>query len=79
MLVRTQLMLDKETKRKLEILSRAEGRSMSDVVREALEKDLKRRKRAQNPVLFLENLAKWAEKGTRGPGDSEYDKYAYDL
>ena len=77
MLVRIQLMLDRETKRKLEILSRAEGRSMSEIVREALKERLKREKKTKKKGA--EFLLKLAKEAVAGPGDAEYDKYAYDL
>ena len=83
MLVRTQLMLESKQKMDLEMLALATGRSMSEITRELLKEGIKKEKKMTKKkknklsgIEFLEYLAKHAVKG---PGDSEYDKYAYDL
>ena len=81
MLQRTQIILDTTLKSQLELLAKQENSSVSAVVRKLLKTQLKREKKHTQANLnkqygFLEKLAKNAIKG---PSDSEYDKYAYDL
>lgn len=77
MLQRVQLLLDKETRRELQSVATQENRSVSAVVREVLKENFKKKKakRLKRGTSFLLGLAKRA---VSGPGDSEYDKYAYD-
>jgi hypothetical protein len=77
MLQRVQLLLEPEDKRSLERIAKAKNRSVSSVVREMLGKEIKK-----SPILKktgIELLKEWASHPVKGPGDSEYDKYAYDL
>ena len=48
MLQRTQIMLDEETKRDLEILSLETGKSMSSLVREALAEKMKTKRKKRS-------------------------------
>lgn len=76
MLERTQLMIDKETLQDLRRVAAHENRSMSDVARRILKANLlhPKAKKKDGGTKFLLWLVKNAGKG---PGDSEYDKYAY--
>lgn len=78
MLQRVQLILDSETKRELRRVAVQENRSMSDVAREIIKKNLskKKDKTRDGGVSFL---IKQAKKAVKGPKNAEYDKYAYDL
>ncbi len=81
MLTRVQLLLDEPTRIELTAIARTKRQSVSRVARELLQTQLKREKKHTQANLdkqygFLEKLAKNAVKG---PGDSEYDKYAYDF
>ena len=80
MLQRMQILIDSETKRELETLSKLSERSISSLTRQMLKigvKEIKKsHKRNDNGAKFLLELAKHAVKG---PGNSEYDKYAYDF
>lgn len=76
MMIRTQIMLDYKTKKDLRDLAQSEGKSLSQIVRDSLKKTVKERKKKMSGVEFLGWLAKNAG---HGPGDSEYDKYAYGL
>lgn len=77
MLQRVQLLLDKETRRELQLVATDENRSISAVVREILKENLykKKLKKKNSGTAFLLKLA---ETAVSGPGDSEYDKYVYD-
>lgn len=77
MLQRIQLLLDRETKKELNKQAVKENRSVSAVARELLKKSLEKKKAASldGGASFLLTLAK---KAVSGPGDAEYDKYAYD-
>lgn len=78
MLQRVQLILDKETKNELRRVATQENRSMSDVAREILKGGIGKKK-TKGKRGGVEALLKWADKAVKGPGNSEYDKYAYDL
>ncbi len=75
MLQRIQLMLDSETKEKLQRIARAQNRSMSEVTREVLKKNLKKAKKGP---LGTDFLLKLSESAVSGPGNADYDKYAYE-
>jgi len=83
MLVRKQILLEEKQALELEELALLAGVSMSKMIRETLPLGMKEeKKKAANKKIkkmsggeFLLELAKHAVKG---PGDSEYDKYAYD-
>lgn len=84
MLVRTQVLLDDKDKLELqELLQYFPEISFSEAIREGHSMIVKkmRTKRKKNKtkkksgIEFLDYLAKNA---VEGPGDSEYDKYAYD-
>lgn len=85
MLIRTQLMLDEQLKRDLAELSMLTGQSMSEITRDVMIHGIAQKKKKVKKKLNKKTqdsytaLAKLIEHATRGPGDSEYDKYAYDL
>ncbi|MCH7641432.1 hypothetical protein IID22_04520 [Patescibacteria group bacterium] len=80
MLQRVQILIDPKTKKDLEDVSKSTGRSMSMVVRSILGKGLKKeKKKAKKKMSGVDFLLKLAEGAVKGPGDSEYDKYAYNL
>lgn len=68
-------MLDSETKEKLQRIAHAQNRSMSEITREVLKKNLKKAKKSSSGTDFLLNLA---ENALTGPGNADYDKYAYE-
>lgn len=78
MLQRVQLMLDSRTKKELKKIAELENRSMSDLAREILSNNVKKRnaKTKDGGIAFLKQQAK---KAVKGPGNSKYDKYAYNL
>lgn len=75
-------MIDRKTKTELDEVAKLSSLSMSEVVRELLKKGLPKRKRASikakkgGGISFLKQQA---GKAVRGPGNSQYDKYIYDL
>lgn len=77
MLQRVQLILDTETKKDLRRVANLKKRSMSEVARQILKKNLKKQvaKTDFSAGSFLVNLGKTA---VAGPGNSDYDKYAYE-
>ncbi|KKR10491.1 MAG: hypothetical protein A3D24_03915 [Candidatus Blackburnbacteria bacterium RIFCSPHIGHO2_02_FULL_39_13] len=78
MLQRVQLLLDSQTKKELKKIAELENRSMSDLAREILVKSVQKRGKGAKDggIAFLKQQAK---KAVKGPGNSEYDRYAYDL
>jgi len=83
MLVRTQILLEEKQKLELEEIALAKGVSVSKLVRETLPVGMKieKKKVAKKKIKKLsggEFLLQQAKKAVYGPGDSEYDKYAYD-
>ncbi|OIN90038.1 hypothetical protein COW80_00710 [Candidatus Beckwithbacteria bacterium CG22_combo_CG10-13_8_21_14_all_01_47_9] len=84
MLVRKQILLQDSHEYAIEELAALAGKSFSQMTRELLDKAVKVegkkiRKKAKKKLSQYEALKKWAVNPVSGPGDSEYDKYAYDL
>ena len=82
MLIRTQILLDEDQKLILEKISATEGVSMSELIRQALKQRIKANiinKKEKIQQRQYEAIRKWIKGAVHGPGDSEYDKYAYDL
>ena len=75
-------MLDRKTKQNLEILSKERNESISKLIRDYLqqgvEEEIDRIKKKQG-ISAKEILLRMASHASEGPGDSEYDKYAYGL
>lgn len=78
MLKRTQILLDAETKRDLELVSTKKGKSVSELVRDYVKEKVKDDKALLvKKMSGKEALLAIARNPGKGPGDSEYDKYAY--
>lgn len=84
MLVRKQILIEEKQAADLADLAMIQGISMSQMHRKILEvgimtqrKVMKKKKIVKNSQV--EAMLKWADGAVDGPGDSEYDKYAYDL
>lgn len=88
MLVRKQILLEESQVLELEELAREAGVSMSKMARNTIshgvkieKKEAKRATKKIDKQLKVQHKAfdKWIAGAVKGPGDSEYDKYAYDL
>ncbi|OGD55842.1 hypothetical protein A3E73_02345 [Candidatus Beckwithbacteria bacterium RIFCSPHIGHO2_12_FULL_47_17] len=84
MLVRKQILLEDSHEFAIEELAALAGKSFSQMTRELLDKAVKVeskkiRKKAKKKLTQYEALEEWMSHPVSGPGDSEYDKYAYDL
>ena len=86
MLVRTQVLLDDKAKLELqELLQYFPEMSFSEAIRKGhsmVIKDIKKKKpKKKKSVIDLqyEAVDRWIKGAVHGPGNSEYDKYAYDL
>ena len=84
MLVRKQILLEEKQVLELEELALLAGVSMSEVYRRIFDEGVKiQRKRVfkvkDRKLSGAEFMLQQAGKAVAGPGDSEYDKYAYDL
>lgn len=84
MLVRKQILLEEKQALELEELAFLAGVSMSQMARESISHGVKiERKKVKGKIkninTQIEAMLKWTEGAVDGPGDSEYDKYAYDL
>jgi len=78
MLERTQVMLDKDTKKEMQEIAESRGLSLSLFLRKLISESMRkeRKKHKKDGVAVLDKMAKSA---VDGPGNQEYDKYAYDL
>ena len=84
MLVRKQILLEKKQALELEELALLAGVSMSEVYRRIFDEGVKIQKKrvakgGNKKLGGAEFMLQQARKAVAGPGDSEYDKYAYDL
>ena len=79
MLVRKQILLQDSHEYIIEELAALAGKSFSQMTRELLDKAVKTEKPISQKKRGTEFLLEQAKKAIPGPGDSEYDKYAYDL
>lgn len=83
MLNRTQVMLDEQLKNNLQLIAINKGISMSQVIRELLaplaQKEYQKTKNTQNTLTARKFFERMQKHSVWGPGDSEYDTYAYDL
>lgn len=84
MLVRKQILLQDSHEYAIEELATLAGKSFSQMTRELLDVAVKSeskkiKKKAKKKLTQFEALEQWAAHPVSGPGDSEYDKYAYDL
>jgi len=84
MLVRKQILLEERQVLELEELALLAGVSMSEVYRQIFDEGVKIQKKrvaksGGKKIGGAEFMLQQARKAVTGPGDSEYDKYAYDL
>lgn len=82
MLIRKQILLEEKQIFELEALAAYHNLSFSQVMREGanmIAKKIKAIKKPSRKKTGAEFLLEQAKKAVTGPGDSEYDKYAYDL
>lgn len=82
MLVRKQILLEAKQVFELEALAAYHDMSFSEAMREGanmVTKKIKAVKKTNRKKTGAEFLLEQATKAVAGPGDSEYDKYAYDL
>ena len=70
-------MLDKKDKLELEKIARLKGKSLSATVRELLREQIITypQSNADKAASFLKKLA---DNAVEGPGNDDYDSYAYD-
>ena len=82
MLVRKQILLEEKQVYELEKLVAMHDMSFSEAMREGanmVTQKIKTKKQKKKKMTGAEFLLYQAKKAVAGPGDSEYDKYAYDL
>ncbi len=84
MLVRKQILLEEKQALELEELALLAGVSMSQMVRESISSGVNIQKMKVKKITIkrknqFDAWDKWIAGAVKGPGDSEYDKYAYDF
>jgi len=81
MLVRKQILLEEDQNRQLQQIAYNYSMSFSEVVRQGVPLIAKKMtfKKKNKKMTGGEFMLKQAKKAVAGPGNSEYDKYAYDL
>ena len=82
MLIRKQILLEEKQVFELEKLAASYEMSFSEAMRKGatmIAKKIKAAKKISRKKTGAEFLLEQAKKAVSGPGDSEYDKYAYDL
>ena len=83
MLVRKQILLEEKQVYELEKLIAINEMSFSEVMREGANLVIKKVKIGKGKMIKkitgVEFMLNQAKKSVSGPGDSEYDKYAYDF
>ncbi len=83
MLVRKQILLEEKQVYELEKLIAINEMSFSEVMREGANLVIKKVKIGKGKkikkITGVEFMLNQAKKSVSGPGDSEYDKYAYDF
>lgn len=82
MLIRKQILLQDSHEYAIEELAVLSGKSFSQMTRELLEKAVKVegkkiKKNAKKKLTQYEAFDQWIAGAVSGPGDSEYDRYAY--
>lgn len=75
MLQRTQLMLDQELKISLAKIAKDTNRSLSHVARTLMRNELEKTKNTRQKTALM----RWTENAVNGPGNSDYDTYAYEI
>ena len=84
MLVRRQILIEEKQAMDLADLAMIQGISMSEIHRKILETGIEIQKKSTKgryikKVSGADFMLQQAKKAVAGPGNSEYDKYAYDL
>lgn len=84
MLVRRQILIEEKQAIELADLAMIQGISMSEMHRKILETGIEIQKKYVKAkyvkkVSGADFMIQQAKKAVAGPGNSEYDKYAYDL
>lgn len=84
MLVRKQILFEESQALEAEKLAITLGVSMSEIHRRIFDLGVKIQKKKKlknkiNKISGAKFMLQQAKKAVKGPGDSEYDKYAYDL
>ena len=79
MLVRKQILLNDSHEYAIEELAAMAGTSFSKMTRILLDRAIKSEKPVVRKKTEVNFLLEQAKKAVPGPGNSEYDKYAYDL
>lgn len=82
MLVRKQILLEEAQDRQLQQIAYDYSMSYSEVIRQSvplIAKKMKSKKKDDEIKKQYEAMDRWIAGAVEGPGDSEYDKYAYDL
>jgi len=84
MLVRTQVLFKNSQRQQAEELALLQGVSISEIHRRIFDDGIKIQKKAlskntKKKMSGAEFMLQQAKKAVAGPGDSEYDKYAYDF
>ncbi|WKZ25514.1 MAG: hypothetical protein QY322_03975 [bacterium] len=84
MLVRRQILIEEKQALDLADLAMLQGISMSEMHRKILETGIEIQKKSVKgkhvkKVSGADFMIQQAKKAVAGPGNSEYDKYAYDL
>jgi len=84
MLVRRQILIEEKQAMDLADLAMIQGISMSEMHRKILETGLEIQKKSIKSkyikkVSGADFMLQQAKKAVAGPGNSEYDRYAYDL
>lgn len=81
MLVRAQILLEERQKIELERLAMMKDVSFSEIVRQGVPLLIEKHSRERKALKFktqAQAFTSWINGAVYGPGDSEYDKYAYD-
>ena len=84
MLVRRQILIEEKQALDLADLAMLQGVSMSEMHRKILETGIEIQRKSTKgkyikKVSGADFMLQQAKKAVAGPGNSEYDKYAYDL
>lgn len=82
MLIRKQILLQDSHEYAIEELAALTGKSFSQITRTLLDQAIKTegakiKKKAKKKLTQFEAFDQWIAGAVSGPGDSEYDKYAY--
>lgn len=82
MLVRAQVLFEERQKIELEKLATMMDVSFSEIVRQGVPLLIEKHSRGERKAMKVKTQAQaftaWTNGAVYGPGDSEYDKYAYD-